>query len=269
MQLLVDVGNTRMKWAYWDGEISDPCSSIHKGTNFDRLLHHVWRDSIRPDRVLISNVVGNEIKEAISSWVETLWHLKAEFIQTESQAFGVQNGYKDPYTLGIDRWLAMIAAFRHFKGREPVCVIDCGTCLTVDVVDKTGIHLGGLLIPGTYSMREVLTSCTQSSPMKQDIQFNDGLLARNTYDGMMGGTLFASVAYIERLLLEIQREFTDPLKVIMTGGEALSLKKLISQDVFYKPDLVLEGLGYYADLQDIKSGHIREHVDYLSLGLNS
>lgn len=254
MQLLVDVGNSRIKWAYWNGvTFCGEASASHRDQNFDRLLHLIWRELDLPEQVLIANVAGLEIEQALSSWIGTIWELEPIFLKTEPEAFGVINGYQQPKQLGLDRWLAVVAAFNSHGKHKPVCVIDCGTSLTIDVVNKQGQHLGGLLLPGVHTMRQALTNFTDGCKFKeQPQQMRAELLAHNTQEAMIGGTLFAAVAYIDRFLLEMSRELGEPLDVIIAGGEAAMLANLIEMPVHIRPNLVLEGLAHYANQAQIK-----------------
>lgn len=257
MQLLVDVGNSRIKWAFFDGrDLHQPQVANHQNVNFDRFLHHIWRDLDTPSKVWITNVAGDEIGEALTSWIRTIWHQHPIFLQSQSHAFGVINGYQHPQALGHDRWLGLIAAFNAFDRQYPVCVIDCGTCLTIDVVDAQGYHLGGLLLPGIHTMRQALSLYTDGCQFSSHISANvssKSLLAKNTQEGMIGGTLFAAVAYVERFIAEIHEEFSDDLKILISGGEAPILMKLVAKDLIFKPHIVLEGMAQYAkDVQKQK-----------------
>jgi type III pantothenate kinase len=247
MQLLVDVGNSRIKWAFYDkGQLVHAQVASHQNVNFDRFLHHIWRELETPDKVWIANVAGKEIQEALSSWITTTWHQEPIFLNTQSQAFGVVNGYKQPLSLGLDRWLGIVAAFNMFDSL-PVCIIDCGTCLTIDVVDNQGYHLGGLLLPGIHTMRYALSTYTDGCQMNsQTPEVGAKLIAQNTHDAMIGGTMFACVAYIERYIEQIKAKLGHQLKIVMSGGEADSLRKQLCIESEYRPHMVLEGILYYA-----------------------
>ena len=251
MQLFVDVGNTRIKWGYWNGhDLIDVNAAVHRGLNFDRLLHTIWGDMTPPKKVWVANVVDEEIQEALEAWMHTVWDRAPIFLKTEPEAFGVTNGYLEPKTLGLDRWLAMIAGFHAFEATHPVCILDFGTCLTADVVTQSGQHLGGLILPGLQSMRQTLASsakgCVLASKQNQPFQ-SEGFFGKNTQDGIFGGTLYACVAYVERLLNDVDREFNGEVKTIVTGGDAKMFMNLINHEVLYKPNLVLEGISFYAN----------------------
>ncbi len=252
MQLLVDVGNSRIKWAFWNGVTL--CSwhvASHSGFNFDRFLHRIWRELEAPSKVWVANVAGLEIEEALTSWVGTIWQQTPVFLETQEYAFGVTNGYQEPHKLGLDRWLGLIAGFNEYGQKAPVCIVDCGTSLTVDVINKHGKHLGGLLLPGIHTMRQALSNFTDGCSMKPRLsspsQMGNSLLATNTEEGMIGGTIFAAVAYVERFLSEIEDEIAEPLKLVITGGEAELILSLVQKPLIYRPNLVLEGIAYYSN----------------------
>lgn len=249
MQLLVDVGNSRIKWAYWNGvTFCHEQAANHRGSNFDRFLHQIWRDADKPESVWVANVAGSEIEEALSSWVGTIWEQEPVFLTTQTHAFGVMNGYQNPTQLGLDRWLGIVAAFNQCGKEKPVCIIDCGTSLTLDVVSADGQHLGGLLLPGVHTMRQALSDFTDGCKFQdQSAGLKTDLLAQNTQEAMIGGTLFAAVAYVDRFLDEMELELKQPLEICMTGGEAELLSNLMDRQVHVRPNLVLEGLAHYAN----------------------
>lgn len=256
MQLLIDVGNSRIKWAFWDGhKLESPQSANHRGVNFDRLLHHLWRNIEQPQSILITNVAGKEIDAALQSWCNTIWELNPITLKTGKEAFGVLNGYSEPQTLGVDRWLGLVAAYQNLGHSQAVCVIDCGTCLTVDVVNKSGIHMGGLLLPGVQSMRQALANFTDACHISGSMTSESpSLLAKNTSEGIIGGTLFAAVSHVDRLIQEIKEELRADITCILTGGEAASIKELVQFEHQYQPHLVLEGMTYYAQSAAEKQG---------------
>ncbi len=249
MKLLVDIGNSRIKWAFWDGERMSPLSAVsHREANFDRLLHYIWRDLPRPTQVLVSNVAGEEVESALHTWTATTWHIVPTFIETSALAFGVKNGYEQFDKFGVDRWLALIAVYQEYGKEHPVIVIDSGTCMTVDVLDADGNHLGGLMTPGIHSSRRALTSYTAMPDIhvQSSAEEHDRLLAINTHEGIMGGTLFSCVAYLDRLIDEITLEMGPEVKAVITGGESVQLAKLVKHPLQVKENLVIEGLSYFA-----------------------
>jgi type III pantothenate kinase len=142
----------------------------------------------------------------------------------------------------VDRWLAMLAAWNLLRG--PVCVIDCGTALTVDALDANGQHLGGLIVPGLGMMRDSLLEGTDGIAYDSSAgeESSDSLLAHSTRSGVEVGSLYALLAFIDRVMTDLQQELGDEMQCILTGGDAAELAPLLAREVLQQPQLVLDGL---------------------------
>ena len=250
MILLVDVGNSRIKWASLvKGKLEHHGAAL-RGKDRDAFvadLEQHWRKMKKPGAVLVSNVAGDDYADAFAAWSLERWKLQPRFIVAEHQAFDVTNAYSNPERLGADRWAAFIAARRQAGG--PVCIIDAGTAVTIDVLTDRGVHQGGLIIPGLAMMRHALLEQTRdilpatAEPASGDIS----LLARDTQDGVNGGTLYALVAVIDRVIADVRTELDTDLTRIITGGDADTLLPLLAGHYHHHPDLVLEGLAVIAE----------------------
>jgi len=248
--LLVDVGNSRIKWACLIKGKLEQHGSAPRDKDLDALgavLEQHWRKIKKPGAVLISNVAGSAVADALAAWCQNRWKIQPRFIVAEYGACGVTNAYSHPERLGADRWAALIAAHHHFKG--PVCIVDAGTAITIDVLNERGVHQGGLIIPGLAMMRRSLLEQTQdilpstAEPAAGDIS----LLARDTHDGVNGGTLYALVAVIDRVVADVRTELGTDLTRVITGGDAETLLPLLAGHYHHHPELVLEGLAVIAE----------------------
>ncbi|MBK8162014.1 MAG: type III pantothenate kinase [Gammaproteobacteria bacterium] len=249
MILLVDAGNTRIKWAVLENGVLHSGGAILRrgGADGVDLLSTPWAALTPPRRLLIANVAGAEFAASFGAWTQRAWGLDAEFVSAQAKGFGVTNGYTEPQRLGVDRWLALVAARRFVKG--PVCVVDCGTALTIDVMEKNGEHLGGLIVPGLVLMRRALFDKTAdigpamgNSPSRDIPQ-----LAQDTRGGVMGGTLYAAASLIERVVRDADESVGGGMTCILTGGDAVTIRPLLSADFRFEPELVLQGLAIVAE----------------------
>ena len=196
--------------------------------------------------MLVSNVVGTKIADALYDWVQKRWQLHTEFARAQKQGHGVTNSYLRPDRLGVDRWLAMIAARRTLPGTA-VCVVDCGTAITVDVVDAAGQHRGGLIAPGLIAMCSALTRDTAAiGAMPQDAAAPEVWLATDTQSGVLAGARLAAAAFIDRVMTDAQRQLNAPVSGLITGGDAPVLLPLLRIPLRHEPYLVLDGLGLFA-----------------------
>ena len=241
MNLLLDIGNTRIKASLDDGQgVSTVQAVVHAGTPTKEALEELRFDRA-PQAVWVSCVAGPLMQEAVIAWADKAWDLEPNFVTTEAQACGVVNAYAEAGNLGVDRWLAVIAAHHHAPGAA--CVVDAGTCLTFDVVDAAGQHLGGLIAPGVANQRSAVWGRTQVRAQTQDIKLD--ALATSTNDAVSFGTLHGPLGLIERVLAQVNADLSTP-RLLLTGGEAALLLPHL-QGWEWAPDLVLEGLAVLAN----------------------
>ena len=250
MILLIDAGNSRIKWGCLVGGMLQPGEAIaHHGEVTDiQVLSLAWVPLPRPERIIAVNVLGSDFGEALEAWVEETWGLAIEFVTAQANACGVVNAYHEPARLGADRWASLIAAHRLCDGTA--CVIDCGTALTIDVLAQDGEHLGGLIVPGLSLMRHALIERTAGirpvAGLDPDPDTGVSLLARDTAGGVMGGTLYALVAAIDRIAEDIRATMATEVECLLTGGDAGMVRTLLTGVYRYEPDLVLKGLAVVA-----------------------
>lgn len=244
--LLVDVGNTRIKWGLAHArEISGYGAAVHAGKSLTEVLPTVWADLPLPQRILVANVAGANAAEGLRHYCREHFKLVPEFVVPVWQSCGVTNGYHDPAQLGADRWAAVIGAYRQHRG--PVCVIGCGTAITVDTVIPDGLHLGGLIAPGLGIMHRALAAATAALPSEagDTVQF----YARDTGTAVTSGVHYAATFFIEHAVAEIRVEHGQDMPALLTGGDAEKLQTLLRGRFTLTPHLVLEGLSVLAGLR--------------------
>lgn len=237
MKLLVDIGNTRLKWAWLDGTELRPGGAVLHGELevLERAL-----GAVRPVAVWASNVAGAAAGVALAAWTRERWGLEPRYVVSTPAVCGVRNGYTDPRRLGVDRWLGVIAAHRGMTG--DVCIIDCGTAITIDLVTAAGQHQGGLIAPGPTLMRRALAVDTGVGVAAASIA-TAPLLAHDTAAAVQGGTLRTAAGFIEHVVTALRREYAG-LSCVLTGGDAPALLPLLSQAYRFEPHWVLQGLAH-------------------------
>ncbi len=230
--LLLDVGNSRCKWAYvqngrWTQQgVVELASLAVLQADFAR-LHE-------PSRILISNVAGAAIAAQLLKLC-ALWRCAPEFLQAQPTQCGVVNGYAQPQQLGSDRWLALIAAWHHVHAA--CLVVNCGTATTIDALSARGEFMGGLILPGVQLMRSSLVA--NASQLAQQ----DGTLCdfpRNSADAIHSGVLRATLAAIEHQYATLAKRYVGA-HCIVSGGAALQVQSHLSMPVEYRENLVLRG----------------------------
>jgi type III pantothenate kinase len=190
-------------------------------------------------------VAGREYEKSVSTWVKRRWKLSPEFIHADASQCGVTNAYEDPERLGADRWANLIAAHAHYRG--PVVIIDCGTAITIDAMDASGTHLGGLIVPGMDLMSAALVGNAAGIELRELESESVSLLGSSTELAVAGGILYAVVALVDRVCQDLRAELGKATRVIVTGGDAGRVLPLLSQRARHDPDLVLKGLAVFAE----------------------
>ncbi|HET8807330.1 MAG TPA: type III pantothenate kinase [Methylophaga sp.] len=244
MKLLIDIGNCRVKWAILDDSgLSASQSFERKNTGLKVQFNKIWKSLKDVDAIWVSNVAGDKIASQFTEWAEKTWQITPNFVQSEAKRFGVSNAYDKPETLGIDRWLGLVAVRQHLQ--KACCIIDCGTAITVDILTANGQHQGGFILPGLGLMRTTLAAGTDALTEKtDDVAFN--LLATNTYSAIQAGTLYSITATLENLIRDLQQNFDNNIRFVISGGDASEIEALLPDDVEIDADIVLKGLKLYA-----------------------
>jgi type III pantothenate kinase len=254
MNLVLDLGNSRCKWAlarppgiaevrntqeqFFRNDGLVPGGAFAYGDDFTRALDQAFGTLSRPAQVAAVSVAGAALTDTLARWVKHRWNLDLVRFSARAVQCGVTNTYKDPAQLGADRWAALIAA--RARHAAAVCVVDCGTAATVDALDPKGVFRGGVILPGLALMRDALLQRTQGVRDAEGV--TGSVLARTTADGVAAGTLFGLAGAIDRILDEQAAELGSAPQVLITGGNAQVLSSLMRHATTLVPDLVLEGV---------------------------
>ena len=239
MMLLVDAGNTRIKWALVE---RNTClvEGVLDHDEAGRLTERVATGGQKPERAVCVSVAGEKVTTAITAALESIG-VEPEWFVSSSECCGVRNSYQNPAQLGADRWAALVGA--RARHRSACLVVCAGTATTVDLLDADGRFLGGLILPGEYLMRQALAGNTAQLP------FAEGRFEpqpRNTQDAIVSGCRQAQVGAIERMFRMIEEE-SDAL-CLLGGGASATLAPLLSVPVLRIDNLVLHGLAVAAGM---------------------
>lgn len=164
-----------------------------------------------------------------------------EIASTQLQLAGVRNAYEAEYQkLGVDRWLALVAAYHHTG--SAVLVLDAGTALTVDLVDGAGMHLGGYIVPGFQLMKASLLGDTGRVRFDKEARAGGLAFGCNTQSAVMAGLLAAQVGACRVAIQQAERRIPQEFAILVTGGFAETLLVHLPQSAELRADLVLDGL---------------------------
>ncbi|RZA34645.1 MAG: type III pantothenate kinase [Lysobacteraceae bacterium] len=196
MLLLVDAGNTRIKWA-----LAAPGAALGTWTLADAVSHAglddaamTWR-SAGVTRAIVSNVAGTAVRERIAQVLPA--EVTVEWFAASAERAGVRNGYRNPGQLGCDRFAAAIGAHALAPGQD-VIVATCGTATTVDALTADGRFIGGMILPGLALMAGSLARNTAQLPQVAPGAAPPPLFGDNTDDAIVSGVLSAQAGAIER-----------------------------------------------------------------------
>ena len=241
--LLLDVGNTRLKWALdEDGAFRAGGALRHDGRLAPAALAALERTAVAPHRVVASCVAGERVCHALEAWVRQALGQTLERISAAAQGWGVVNGYAQPESLGSDRWAALVAARDRCAGN--LCVVDAGTAITVDLLDGRGRHHGGFILPGVRTLREGVRRSTAVAV--------DGLPpgrrepGQDTAACLANGALEAACALVESIVQRFEQQTGEAVQCLLTGGDGAALSPHLQIAHATEPALVLMGLSRMA-----------------------
>lgn len=242
MLLLIDIGNTRIKWARADAQrLGEQSAAVHANWSEQDFIEQVLNSGPRAERVLIANVGGKRMGDLVQAALLRHWQLQPRFMQSPAAGSGVSNAYPEPAKLGVDRWLAMLGARSLAAG--PVCVVSVGTALTIDGVDAGGRHLGGVIVPGPDLMVSSLLKNTSDIAQRAATgRTQEQLFADNTLGAIQQGAVQALAALVDRAVVTLQEQLGQAPSLLLTGGAGARIRAAIHASSREIPDLVLRGL---------------------------
>lgn len=242
--LALDVGNTRLKWA-WYAQAEPGAVPLHQGAAFletiDQLIETDWRGLPAPTAMLGCLVAAAGIRQRIEEQLEA-WDLAPRWVVPGAAGAGVVNGYDYPHRLGADRWVALVGA-RHrvvSGGRpRPAVVVMVGTAVTVDALDADGRFLGGLILPGHGIMLRALEGGTAGLRVPTG-EVRD--FPTNTSDALTSGGTDAITGAIERMCRRLAAHAGEPPIVVMTGGAGWKVAPHLGVEHELVESLLFDGL---------------------------
>ncbi|OUR83261.1 type III pantothenate kinase [Cycloclasticus sp. 46_120_T64] len=236
LRLFIDRGNTALKW-----QLCQQAKVLAEGsaTNDVSLDDALGEVAARPlIGVYVASVASGDFESALKAWTRRNSHIEPVFVKSQLSACGVTNAYEKPAQLGVDRWLAMIAAHQQYSGL--LCVVDSGTALTMDFLTASGQHLGGFIVPGADLMKRSLLQNTQKIQLAADAQIK--LLGKNTTEAVLLGIEQMLQAFVCQKVAEVELECKQELTLVLTGGHAHSLRRGLQRPCHEEPELVFLGL---------------------------
>ena len=246
MILECDIGNTRCKWRLRRGGSILERGVFAHNNGFAELARLQGIS-----RVKVACVAAPDVVTALCEQLSTMG-LTAEMAVSTAMVAGVHNSYPEPPRLGVDRWVAMIAAYNRQKNNSTgntssaALVLDAGSALTADLVGANGQHLGGYIVPGMRLMKESLLKDTGKVRFHEEAFVRGLALGENTADAVGAGILAAQIGAVQVAIDQSRRRISEDFAILLTGGDASvvfeSLPEQLRANVEIVPELVLDGL---------------------------
>jgi type III pantothenate kinase len=232
MQLVIDIGNTRVKAALFEK---------------DELIHNFVFKSIDDflsydisQKYNIQNCILSSVIDGLEVFIEKLTEQFPVLVYTIHTPTPLSNCYESPYTLGSDRLAASVAANYLFLNKN-VLVIDAGTCIKYNFVNNNNEFIGGAISPGLQMRFKAINTFTARLPLLEvDENFNT-LIATNSKNNILSGVELGAVAEINSFIEQYKVLYPD-IKVILTGGDVNFFEKRLKNPIFVDSHLILKGL---------------------------
>jgi type III pantothenate kinase len=243
MILTVDIGNSRIKWASWQtGKIVAGGAASHQQGSYVDVFDALFAVLEKPAQIYVACVAGENLSQALSGWCRQHWQLDVEFLKTEKQFKDIKNAYDDPRQHGVDRWAAVVAAHLAYPGFS-ACVINAGTAITFDFINKNGQHLGGYILPSYITMRKSLLADTANVMSAVEEPLYNDHVPDNTSDAVNQGLHKLLRAGIREICQFATQKMDSPMQIIISGGYAEAILAYPDMPAMKRePDLVMQGL---------------------------
>lgn len=265
MMLLIDVGNSRIKWASINSNNyaqiitenrSNQTAINHQG-NALTILENIIQTLVPIQKIFMVHVLG-EVFDVEIKRLMTQYNIPLRLVHSQSRAYGISTCYIRANKLGADRFVAMLAAYRSQNSKACI-VIDCGTAITIDIVNRLGKHIGGVILPGLSLCKESLNKKAKnlqktgkSSQVNHPIRLDKTtLFATDTQYGIQSGCYYGLAGAIKDICQKMEKALikcdihSTKIDKIICGGDAKVFYPLLS-GYQLKVDLVMDGLVYIA-----------------------
>ncbi|WP_018274095.1 type III pantothenate kinase [Teredinibacter turnerae] len=248
MKLLVDAGNSRIKW--WVPECQ--AQGVVERLALESLASEIAAviDISRLSSVRVSCVAGKPIEAQLRSELGFAHNLEVKFARVSSPLPILTVAYRETQRLGVDRWLAMLAVRETFPDRF-CAILDAGSAVTVDFIAADGVHAGGMIVPGVQTMARALWSNTSDVAVERLELVPRWRPGVDTYDCVRQGVsaLYAGLVNEVHTYIDRSTEMRLPPAIVVTGGDRDWFEQAFSEPVVVDPHLVLKGLLVLDDLE--------------------
>ncbi len=224
MNVIVDIGNTRVKVALFNA------NTLMELSFFDHIKWVAYVKRLKNSSLIISNV-GLSNKLVRSKFPDAIY-------LTHQLRFDFKNLYATPETLGVDR-IALVVGSQRYSNNHRL-IIDLGSCITFDFINKQNEYLGGAISPGVKMRAKAMHNFTAKLPLIDHIT-EATLIGNTTKTSLESGLYYGILSELQGAIIDYENKFGD-IDVILTGGDAKIFDSKIKRPIFVAPELALEGL---------------------------
>ncbi len=241
MNLAIDIGNTFCKLGKFE---KDKETEILTALNLEQILPIIKKE--KPSQVILSTVR----KHNDAFWAEIQAHSRL-MVLSQQTPVPIHNHYETPHTLGLDRLAGVVGAKTYFPDKNCL-VVDIGTCITFDLIDKDHHYWGGNIAPGMHLRLRAMHEFTAKLPLLEvtEYELSENILGRQTTQAMLNGVIQGIKYEIQGLYQELSKKYRD-LHLILSGGDATFFESKLKQPIFAVPFLNLIGLNTILEYNDL------------------
>lgn len=233
MDLIIDIGNTRIKYGFFqNGELMQKryCAE-------NELIQELSQLNVEVNRIMISSVksIKQELQDVLKNSTSKVYYLSTAL------KLPFNNAYHSPETIGADRLALAAGGLKQFPN-QAVLVIDMGTCMTFDFIDEKSNYLGGAIAPGLLMRFKALHEFTGKLPMVSAKQPKD-LIGSTTEESMRSGVVNGMLKELDGIIDEYKMRYPG-VKIILTGGDSSFFDKKLKSSIFADAEILLKGMHF-------------------------
>ena len=246
MKLFIDFGNTIIKTAVWKNNKLFLIKSIENNQTGIRknFISNYKKNNI--NKVIFTSVINRQTLKIYMSIIKQIFNCPFHEFKSTKKLLGVKNAYTQPNKLGSDRWAAIVGSYLKFK--KALCLVDCGTAISIDYVTNSGNHLGGYILSGIDGYTSSFSSAHNLKNIRlKNIHSAQGInFPKSTEKAIFDGYTLMVISAIEKSYNNFcSTESRKPL-LIVSGGYGQIVSKRLSIKNQYDPNIVLNSLAHIA-----------------------
>ncbi len=241
--LVIDIGNSVIKIGVWHKKELLKNKLCTLGTLEKTLSFY---EKLNIFEILFTSVISATKTKKIISILTKEFSVDLTQIKSSKSFLEVQNGYKQPAKLGDDRWCSIVGGYHMYK--KSLVIVDCGTAISVDCIDKNAVHKGGYILSGFEGYWKSFSGAHGLKNIKiKKHRVKKLSLARSTSDSLINGYLLMISSTIERIHHNFSKQNKDDPKLIITGSYGAEVSESLKIKSLFEPNLVLRALGVISE----------------------